>query len=98
MKRTILLAAALLLTVPTFAFAQAQTSLQSLRVRYSTRKATVQPTGEMKTQIDDVDRQLAEATRLGKFGEMRRLMAKGNVLLSGRPWSDVLDYTNSLVI
>src|SRR4051812_13225221 len=98
MKRTGLLFAALLLTLPSFAFAQAQTSLQSLRVRYSTRKATVNPTGELKTQIDEIDRQIAEAGRTGRNGELRRLMAKGNTLLGGRPWTDVLDYTNSLVI
>src|SRR5262245_31173607 len=91
--------ALLLLTlVPLHAFPQALTSLASVRTGYTTRKATVRPTGELKAQIDEIDRQLAEANRLGKTGEVRRLFAKGNTLLNGREWTDILDFTNSLVI
>ena len=54
--------------------------------------------GELKAQIDEIDKQIAEATRLGKNAEFRRLMAKGTTLLAGRPWTDVLDYTNSVVL
>ncbi len=97
MKRTLLLLAVVVL-IPEMVLAQAQTSLQSLRVRYNTRKATVDPQGELKTQIDEIDRQIGEATRTGRNGELRRLMAKGTTLLAGRPWTDVLDYTNSVVI
>jgi poly(3-hydroxybutyrate) depolymerase len=86
------------LLVPTLAWAQAQTSLSSLRVGYNTRKATVRPTGELKLQIDAIDRELAEASRLGRTGEVRRLIAKGNALLAGRPWTDAADFINSVVI
>jgi poly(3-hydroxybutyrate) depolymerase len=89
---------ALALVVPAVASSQALTSLQSVRVGYNTRKATVKPTGELKAQIDEIDRQIAEASRLGKNAELRRLMAKGTTLLAGRPWTDVLDYTNSVVL
>ena len=89
---------ALALAIPAVASSQALTSLQSVRVGYNTRKATVKPTGELKAQIDEIDRQIAEATRLGKNAELRRLMAKGTTLLAGRPWTDVLDYTNSVVL
>jgi poly(3-hydroxybutyrate) depolymerase len=92
------LAAAACILVPATAAPQALTSLSSLRVSYNTRKVTVRPQGEMKAQIDEVDRQLAEATRLGQNGEVRRLIAKGQTLLAGRPWTDVLDFANSLVI
>jgi poly(3-hydroxybutyrate) depolymerase len=78
--------------------AQALTSLASLRVGYNTRKATVRPEGDLKAQIDAVDQALAEATRVGRTGEIRRLLAKGTVLLSGRAWTDELDYSNSLVL
>jgi poly(3-hydroxybutyrate) depolymerase len=84
--------------LPALASAQALTSLQSLRVRYNTQKATVQPQGELKVQIDEVDRQLAEATRSGRTGEVRRLLAKGTTLLAGREWSETVDFANSLVI
>src|SRR5262245_59223947 len=77
---------------------QALTSLQSLRVSYSTRKATVRPEGDLKAAIDAIDREIAEATRQGRNGEVRHLIAKGQVLLSGRSWTDVLDYSNSLVL
>src|SRR5690349_12644251 len=97
MKKTVLLLA-LGLALPSIASSQALTSLQSVRVQYNTRKATVKPTGELKVQIDDIDKQIAEASRLGKNAELRRLMAKGVTLLSGRPWTDILDYTNSVVL
>jgi poly(3-hydroxybutyrate) depolymerase len=80
------------------AWAQALTSLQSVRVGYNTRKATVRPSGELKDQIDAIDKEIALATQQGKNGEVRRLMAKGNTLLAGRPWTDVLDFTNSIVV
>jgi poly(3-hydroxybutyrate) depolymerase len=83
---------------PIDAYSQALPSLSSLRVGYNTRKATLEPSGELKVQIDEVDRQLAEATRLGRTGDVRRLIAKGQSLLNGRPWTDVLDYSNSVVI
>ncbi len=84
--------------VPAQARAQALTSLSSVRVGYTTRKNTVQPQGELKAQIDALDAQIADATRLGKSGELRRLFAKGLALLNGTPWTDTLDYSRSLVL
>ena len=98
MLRRRLLAAVLCVLLPSLAAAQALTSLSSLRVRYNTQKATVQPTGDLKVQIDEVDRQLADATRVGNTGEIRRLLAKGTTLLAGRPWTPETDYASSLVI
>src|SRR5260221_11965717 len=94
MKRCLSFVCALAL-VPALAHAQALTSLASLRVGYTTRKNTIKPTGELKTQIDALDAQIAEATRLGRTGEIRRLIAKGNTLLSGRPWTDAVDFGGS---
>jgi poly(3-hydroxybutyrate) depolymerase len=84
--------------VPMIASAQALTSLASVRVGYATRKNTVKPQGELKSQIDALDAQIAEASRLGKNGELRRLFAKGMALLNGRPWTEAVEFSNSLVL
>ena len=83
---------------PSVALPQALTSLSSVRVGYTTRKNTVKPTGELKAQIDALDAQIAEAGRLGRTGELRRLYAKGITLLAGRAWTDAADYSSSLVL
>jgi len=84
--------------VPASVGAQALTSIASVRVGYTTRKNTVKPQGELKAQIDALDAQIAEASRLGRTGELRRLFAKGVALLNGTPWTDTLDYSRSLVL
>ena len=83
---------------PAIALPQALTSLSSLRVGYSTRKNTVKPQGDLKAQIDALDAQIADAARLGRTGELRRLYAKGVALLNGRPWTDEADFAASLVV
>ena len=98
MKIRVTLIACLCALVPATAVPQALTSLASVRVGYATRKNTVNPQGELKAQIATLDAQMAEAARLGKNGELRRLYAKGNTLLAGREWTDALDYANSLVL
>ena len=94
------LAHAVLLSVlvPATALPQALTNLSSVRVGYSTRKNQVKPQGELKAQIDALDAQIAEAARLGKNGELRRLYAKGVALLNGRAWTDEADFAASLVV
>ena len=96
--RPILIAALLYALVPAPALPQALTSLSSVRVSYNTRKVTANPQGELKAQIDALDKEIADAARLGRNGELRRLFAKGLTLLNGRPWTDVTDYTASLVV
>src|SRR5579864_4606418 len=93
-----LVVASLCALMPSTALPQALTSLASVRVGYTTRKNTVKPQGELKAQIDALDAQIAEAARLGRNGELRRLFARGNTLLAGRAWTDALDYTNSLAL
>jgi len=80
------------------AFTQALPNLSSLRVEYNTRKATVKPEGELKVQIDQIDREIAEAVRLGRGGEVRRLLAKGMTLLGGTPWTDISEFQAALTI
>ena len=87
-----------LLALPSRAHAQAQTNITSLYVGYSSRKVTVNPTGELKARIDSVDRELQVASRLGQSGQVRRLLAKGTMLLAGRPWSDTTDFATSLLL
>ena len=83
---------------PAMALPQALTSLASVRVQYMTRKNTVKPEGDLKAQIDALEAQIAEAGRLGKTGELRRLYAKGMTLLSGREWTPAADFNASLVL
>src|SRR5207248_233143 len=98
MKIRVTLIACLCALVPATALPQALTSLASVRVGYTTRKNTVNPQGELKAQIDALDAQIAEASRLGRNGELRRLYAKGVTLLAGRPWTDEADFAASLTI
>lgn len=96
--RQLVLTASLCAFVPVTAWTQALTSLASVRVAYTSRKNTVKPQGELKAQIDALDAELADAARLGRNGELRRLYAKGMTLLAGRPWTDAADFSSSLVL
>jgi hypothetical protein len=89
---------ALCLVVPAVAFSQALTNLSSLRVGYNSRKMTLKPEGALKAHIDEIDQAIADATRLGRSAEIRRLIAKGQTLLAGREWTDTLDFSNSIVL
>ncbi len=91
-------ALALSVGAPLVAQAQALTSITSLYVGYSSRKVSVKPTGVLKAQLDSVDRELQVASRFGQTGEVRRLLAKGNTLLAGRPWTDTTDFHTSLLL
>jgi poly(3-hydroxybutyrate) depolymerase len=96
--RNAIVAVLLLVFVPAPALPQALTSLASVRVAYTTRKNTVKPQGELKAQLDALEAQVAEAARLGRTGEVRRLYAKGMTLLAGRAWTDAADFGASLVL
>jgi len=98
MTRRILVALALFSLLPAPAASQALTSMSSLRVRYNSQKARLQPDGALGAQIAEIDRELAEAARLGATGQMRRLLAKGTTVLAGRPWTDEADYSTSLLV
>jgi predicted esterase len=91
-------AIAISLLVPVLAAAQALPNLSSARVTYTTRKNTVNPQGELKAQIDEVDKAIAAAARTGNNGEVRRQLAKGMTLLDGTAWTPALDYRHSLVL
>ena len=88
----------LLSCVPATAAAQALPGISSLRVAYNTRKATVNPQGELKARIDAVDAAIAEAVKTGNLGEVRRQLAKGALLLAGGAWTPAADFQNSLVL
>ena len=83
---------------PTPAVSQSLPNLPLTRLAYTVRKRVVNPTGDLKTKIDAIDAQLAEATKDGRTGEIRRLVAKGMTLMAGNEWTDALDYKNSLAL
>lgn len=80
------------------AFSQALPNLALLRVRYNAQKITAKPDGELKTKIDEIDRELTQAARTGRNGEVRRLLAKGMALLANRPWTDASEFEASLAL
>ena len=86
------------LLLPSLTLGQALTNVSSTMVRYNTRKATVKPQGELKAQIDAVDKEIADAQRLGKIGELRRQVARGLALLDGVAWTPALDFQHSLAL
>src|SRR5580704_2495659 len=87
---------ALALAVP--AIPQSLPNLALANLNYTVRKRTVNPTGEMKEKIDQNDKEIAEARRLGRVGDVRRLLAKGQTILAGQPWTDELDFANSITL
>jgi predicted esterase len=89
---------ALFLLVPSLAFAQALPNINSLTVRYNSQKTSANAEGELKGQLDEVDKALAEARRAGNMGEVRRQLAKGFALLGREAWTPALDYRHSLVL
>ncbi len=98
MKLRQMFALTICLLFPALAFPQAQPNLTLVRVQYMTRKNTVNPQGELKAKIQELDAHIAEAARYGRSGELRRLFAKGTVLLTGKEWTPELDYANSLAL
>jgi predicted esterase len=97
--RKLLIAAGLLACWPAgLAFAQALPNINSLQVRYNGAKTAAKADGELKTQLDDVDKALADARRTGNTGEMRRQLAKGFVLLDQQAWTPQSDYRSSLAL
>lgn len=95
MRKTLV---ALVLLVPSLAFAQALPNLNSLSVRYNSQKTSAKPEGELKSQLDEVDKAIAEARRTGSNAEVRRQLAKGMALLNKETWTPALDFRNSLVL
>ncbi|HJU42854.1 MAG TPA: PHB depolymerase family esterase [Vicinamibacterales bacterium] len=95
MRKTLV---ALVLLVPSLAFGQALINLSSLSVRYNSQKTSAKPEGELKAQLDEVDKAIAEARRTGNNGELRRQYAKGITLLNKEAWTPALDYQHSLVL
>jgi poly(3-hydroxybutyrate) depolymerase len=84
------------LSAPTWA--QAPPNAALARVRFNALKNSTKPDGELKAQIDAIDKEIANATRLGQTAEVRRLLAKGTALLTKRGWTELDDYDGSLVL
>jgi predicted esterase len=86
------------LLIPALGFAQALPNLNTLSVRYNSQKTSARPEGELKAQLDEVDKAIAEARRTGNTGELRRQFAKGMTLLDKEEWTPAADYRHSLVV
>ena len=80
------------------AFAQALPNINSLSVRYNSQKTASRAAGELKAQLDEVDKAVAEARRTGNTAEVRRQFARGFALLNKEAWTPALDYRHSLVL
>jgi poly(3-hydroxybutyrate) depolymerase len=88
----------LLLAVAVPAAAQAPPNLAVARVRYNSLKTSAKPEGDLKAQIEAIDKEIAEAARLGQVSQVRRLLARGTALLNKRAWTDEDDFDQSLVL
>lgn len=97
-KKFLFLGAVLLVLSTASAIGQARPNLALQRVIYNTMKTMAKPQGELKDKLDAVDKEMAEAARAGRTGEVRHLLAKGTTLLAGREWTDALEFSNSLVL
>jgi predicted esterase len=93
-----LLAIFLLASLSSFALSQSLPNLALTGLNYTVTKRRVNPQGELKQKIDAVDKDLAEARRLGRTAEVRRQIAKGLTLLAGKDWTDQLDFAGSLAL
>jgi predicted esterase len=80
------------------AYAQALPSISSLQVSYNSRKTALKADGELRAQLDEVDKALADARRAGNLGEVRRQLAKGMALVDQQAWTPQLDYRASLAL
>lgn len=84
--------------VPSLAFAQALPNINSATVRYNSLKNALKAEGELKAQLDEVDKAIAAARTAGNAGELRRQLAKGMTLVARETWTPALDYRHSLVL
>jgi len=94
----ILLAVVIASAIPGAGAAQTPVEIAAARARYSTLKATVKPEGDLRREIDAIDKALAEAMRLDNRAEVLRLFARGTVRLSGQPWTEIFDYASSVLL
>ena len=78
--RQLLAAASVLVLLSAPVFAQAPPNAASARVRYNSLKNTAKPDGELKAQIDAIDKELAEATRLGQTAQSAPAARQGHSL------------------
>jgi len=94
----IAIALSLAMAVAAPALPQSLPNLALANLNYTVRKRTVNPQGELKEKIDQNDREMAEARRVGRMGDVRRLLAKGQALLAGTAWTDELDFASSITL
>ncbi len=79
-------------------FAQSLPNLALANLNYNVLKRTTKQDADLKAKIDENDREMNEARRLGRIGDVRRLLAKGQTLLRGSTWTEELDFANSITL
>jgi poly(3-hydroxybutyrate) depolymerase len=94
----ILVAVVIASAIPCAGAAQTPVEIAAAQARYNALKATVKPEGDLRREIDAIDKALAEAMRLDNVAEAMRLFARGTVRLSGQPWTEVFDYASSVLL
>jgi predicted esterase len=94
-RHTLILA---LFLAPSLASAQALPNINSLSVRYNSIKTAAKAEGELKAQLDEIDKAIADARRSGNLGEVRRQIARGFTVLDKGTWTPQLDYRSSLAL
>src|SRR5262245_65613438 len=99
MRKTLVLLVGLMACSPVgLVYAQALPNINSLSVRYNALKTAAKAEGELKAQLDEVDKAIAEARRTGNAAEMRRQITKGFALLDKQAWTTQVDYGLSLAL
>jgi poly(3-hydroxybutyrate) depolymerase len=86
------------LAAASVAAAQARATVASMRTQYNTTRTQAKPTGELNARLDALEAQIAQAARLGRTGEVRRLYSEGIVLAAGRPWTPEVEFASSLAL
>ncbi len=77
---------------------QAPSSLAAAQRNYSRAKASATPEGDLRRELDEIDKAVAEAIRLGRTDEAFRLLAKGTALAGGWAWTSEAEFAASIVL
>ncbi|HYV96117.1 MAG TPA: PHB depolymerase family esterase [Gemmatimonadaceae bacterium] len=96
MTKNATLLAAIVSLAPAALAAQAPPALISVYVEYSTVKNTVKPQGAVRATLDSLERLYAAASRTGRTGEARHLLAEALTIVNGHEWTDSADFAASL--
>ena len=78
--------------------AQYRPDVSTARMSYNLVKNQIHPKGAVLEKLAELEKEMDEASKAGRSGEVRRLLAQATSLLQGREWTDELEYSSSLVL